>query len=191
MSDYVTELGAVRNHEPWRDRVAEEETLEQRLERLDREQREKDELEEQRKLYGINAPGSESIRNADDVMAALEANVDVSKKEMEREELIDDLRARNARIEQNASKIMALAEKAISAKEDEKKREDDEADAEEARKVFSRTANGTTIKKAVAPPPLPPKEPAVPVLGQGVVKKTLVKSKTNSLGVIVKKKSLV
>lgn len=188
ISDYVTELGAVRNHEPWRDKVAEEESLEERLERLDKEQREKDELEEQRKIYGIaGVPSSESAKNADDVMAALEANVDTAKKEMEREEMIDELRARNARIEQNADKIVARAERAITAQEDEAKRRQDEADADEARKIFSRTADGTVVKRAVAPPPPPPKKPAVPILGLGI-KKQSSQPKTNSLGVIVKKK---
>src|SRR6478609_9446824 len=36
--DYVVVSGAVRNNEPWRNRAAEEESVEQRLDRLEREE---------------------------------------------------------------------------------------------------------------------------------------------------------
>ncbi|QGI78931.1 hypothetical protein CEK25_005660 [Fusarium fujikuroi] len=78
--DYVVVSGAVRNNEPWRNRAAEEESVEQRLDRLEREEAE--------------AAGEEEL----DKMEELEAKNQDAQREMAAADALDEIRHRNARI---------------------------------------------------------------------------------------------
>ena len=82
--DYTIISGALRNMEPWRNRDAEDETDEQRLDRLEREEAEADE-------EGQGRP---------DTMADLEARHSDARREMEMADALDAIRQKNARIHQ-------------------------------------------------------------------------------------------
>ncbi|KAI9898234.1 hypothetical protein N3K66_006594 [Trichothecium roseum] len=99
-NDYAMVKGALRNTEPWRNREAEEETVEERLDRLEREEAE--------------AAGEEER----DAMADLEAkNVD-ARREMAAADALDEIRHRNARINRNEKDGMDYAD-AIVRPQDE------------------------------------------------------------------------
>ena len=119
-SDYAMMKGAVRNMEPWRNRDAEEETVEQRLDRLEKEEAE--------------AEGEEE-KNA---MADLEAkNVD-AQREMAAADALDEIRYRNARIHQSEKEGTDYADTVIRM-EDEERRLQDLEDETAARKAFATT----------------------------------------------------
>ncbi|KAK2936271.1 hypothetical protein FoTM2_004215 [Fusarium oxysporum f. sp. vasinfectum] len=95
--DYVVVSGAVRNNEPWRNRAAEEESVEQRLDRLEREEAE--------------AAGEEEL----DKMEELEAKNQDAQREMAAADALDEIRHRNARInrsEKEAAKAAFAAARA-------------------------------------------------------------------------------
>ncbi|KAL4886016.1 CWC16 protein [Aspergillus karnatakaensis] len=132
--DYRAEKGAKRNFEPWRDREKAEgtadETEQEVLDRLEREEgEEKEQLER-------------------DKMAELEEKMMDSKREMAIADALDEIRTRNARIERNE----ALGEEAALANVQEEvdeaalraQREDEEA----ARKAFM-TESGEKVKRLV------------------------------------------
>ncbi|RYP80209.1 hypothetical protein DL769_002567 [Monosporascus sp. CRB-8-3] len=108
--DYVCEKGAKRNTEPWR--AGPEETDEERLDRLEREE-------------------EEESKNA---MAELEAKTVDAKREMAVADALDEIRTRNAAREAAAQDPSsgAPADLAISTAREEQ----DRIDAEEARKAF-------------------------------------------------------
>ncbi|RYO79222.1 hypothetical protein DL762_008270 [Monosporascus cannonballus] len=109
--DYVCEKGAKRNTEPWR--AGPEETDEERLDRLEREE-------------------EEESKNA---MAELEAKTVDAKREMAVADALDEIRTRNAAREAAAAQDPssgASADPAISIAQEEQ----DRIDAEEARKAF-------------------------------------------------------
>lgn len=117
-ADYAMVSGAVRNMEPWRNRQAEEETVEERLDRLEREEAE--------------AAGEEEK----DAMADLEAkNVD-ARREMAAADALDEIRQRNARIHRSEKEGMDYAD-AILRPEDEEHRRQDNEDKEAARQAFA------------------------------------------------------
>lgn len=108
--DYECERGAKRNFEPWREAKLNEETEEQRLDRLEREEAERDAMKE------------------------LETKVLDAKQEMAIADALDEIRSRNARIAR-AEKDGIQAEVPVEDVDEVRKRMDEE-DAEAARRAF-------------------------------------------------------
>ncbi|KAK4157620.1 hypothetical protein C8A00DRAFT_40046 [Chaetomidium leptoderma] len=126
--DYIMERGAKRNTDPWkRGLVAEvggdDETDEQRLDRLEREMAE--------------AEGEEE-RNA---MAELEGKMEDAKREMAVADALDEIRSRNARLEQahreGGGELLDGVVAGVVRPEEEVRRRQDEEDAEAARRAFA------------------------------------------------------
>lgn len=115
--DYTAEKGAKRNFEPWREAKLAEETEEERLDRLEKEEAEHD------------------------AMAELESKTLDAKTEMAIADKLDEIRTRNARMER-AGKMDNVIERTQDQKDEEAARQDAE-DAEAARIAFS---NGTGDK---------------------------------------------
>ena len=111
--------GAVRNMEPWRNRQAEEETTEEHLDRLEREEAE--------------AAGEERDKN---VMAELEAKNEDARREMAAADALDEIRQRNARIHRSEKEGTDYAD-AIVRPEDEERMRQEEEDAAAARRAFA------------------------------------------------------
>lgn len=111
--DYACERGAKRNIEPWRQNVDEEETEEERLDRLEREGKEEEE------------------RNA---MVELEAKTVDAKREMAVADALDEIRTRNARIARGERDGV---EYNVVRSEDEERERQDREDEEAARKAFA------------------------------------------------------
>ncbi|KAF1954048.1 mRNA splicing protein-like protein Yju2 [Byssothecium circinans] len=109
--DYECERGAKRNFEPWREAKLAEETEEERLDRLEREEAERDAMKE------------------------LETKVHDAKQEMAISDALDEIRSRNARIEQ-AEKEGKGTDIPVKDIDGVRKREEEE-DAEAARKAFA------------------------------------------------------
>ncbi|PHH81208.1 hypothetical protein CDD80_43 [Ophiocordyceps camponoti-rufipedis] len=116
--DYAMVKGAVRNMEPWRNREAENETMEQRLDRLEKEEAE--------------AAGEEE-KNA---MADLEAKNDDARREMAVADALDEIRLRNARINQSEKDDVNFADSIVRAEDEERARQERE-DEEAARRAFA------------------------------------------------------
>ncbi|KAK4173457.1 CWC16 protein [Triangularia setosa] len=125
--DYLVEQGAKRNTDPWKRGLVEgdgeggeDETDEQRLDRLERDMAE--------------AAGEEE-KNA---MAELEAKTEDAKREMAVADALDEIRSRNARLEKAKSEGVDLLEgvvNKITDEETERQRQEEE-DAEAARRAF-------------------------------------------------------
>lgn len=119
--DYTCERGAKRNFEPWRnaDGVAENETDEERLDRLEREE-------------------AEELENAErNAMEELEAKMMDSKREMQIADALDEIRTRNARIERGEKGVKEedALDKVRYTLEEQKARQEQE-DEEAAKKAF-------------------------------------------------------
>jgi hypothetical protein len=178
--DYVCERGAKRNFEPWRDPKADayNETEEQTLDRIEREENE------------------ESERLEKDKMVELEEKMMDSKREMAVADALDEIRTRNARIERNEARGDEAAIANVRDVADEERVKAEREDEEAARRAFM-TDSGEKVKRLVEdeladgngggtpkaqddmPPPPPsfakakkPKKPAVNSLG--IKKKSLV-----------------
>ena len=108
--DYACERGAKRNTEPWRQAV--EETDEERLDRLEREQEEEE-------------------KNA---MVELEAKTVDAKREMAVADALDEIRTRNARLERADRDGVEVS---IVRPEDQQRLREEEEDEEAARKAFA------------------------------------------------------
>jgi len=111
--DYECERGAKRNFEPWREAKLAEETEEERLDRLEKEEAERDAMKE------------------------LETKVIDAKTEMAIADALDEIRSRNARIakaEQDGS-TTSVAPPPEDA--DARRLKQEEEDAEVARKAFA------------------------------------------------------
>ncbi|KAM4056030.1 pre-mRNA-splicing factor cwf16 [Hirsutella rhossiliensis] len=117
-NDYAMVKGAVRNMEPWRNRDTKEETMEQRLDRLEREEAE--------------AAGEEE-KNA---MADLEAKNADARREMAVADALDEIRYRNARINRSEKEGVDYADLVVRAEDEELARQDRE-DEEAARRAFA------------------------------------------------------
>lgn len=120
-NDYAMVSGAVRNMEPWRDRGAEDESLEERLDRLEREEAE--------------AAGEED-KNA---MEELEAKNADARREMAAADALDEIRQRNARVHRSEKNGVDFADAIVRDEDEERRRQDDE-DAEAARLAFARAS---------------------------------------------------
>lgn len=103
--DYTCERGAKRSTEPWRRGVDEEETDEQRLDRLEAEEEERNAMEE------------------------LEAKTVDAKREMAVADALDEIRTRNARLERAQGDGMLGPEAVVKPELDEQRRRDEEEDA--------------------------------------------------------------
>ena len=111
--DYECERGAKRNFEPWREAKLAEETEEERLDRIEREDAERDAMKE------------------------LETKVLDAKTEMAIADALDEIRSRNARIEKadRDGVPTVLAPPADDA--DARRQQQDADDAEAARRAFA------------------------------------------------------
>lgn len=110
-TDYQAERGAKRNFEPWREAKLAEETEEERLDRLEREEAERDAMKE------------------------LETKVADAKQEMAIADALDEIRSRNARIEKADKDGVVVGPSAPDLVGEKRKREEEE-DAEAARRAF-------------------------------------------------------
>ncbi|KAF1731004.1 Pre-mRNA-splicing factor cwf16 [Beauveria bassiana] len=119
-NDYAMVSGAMRNMEPWRDRGAADESLEDRLDRLEREEAE---------AAGEEAEG----RSA---MEELEAKNADARREMAAADALDEIRQRNARIHRSEKEGVDFADAVVRGEDEERRRQDAE-DAEAARRAFA------------------------------------------------------
>jgi hypothetical protein len=114
--DYECERGAKRNFEPWREAKLAEESEEERLDRIEKEEAERDAMKE------------------------LESKVLDAKTEMAIADALDEIRSRNARIEKadrdGVPAVLAPPPDADAAAARRKQQEDE--DAEAARRAFAR-----------------------------------------------------
>lgn len=131
--DYVCERGAKRNFEPWREasKAEQNESVEETLDRLEKEENEDMEQEER------------------DKMMELEGKMQDSKREMAVADALDEIRMRNARIEREErgdGEELAL----MRAKEeaDQAKLQAEKDDEEAARRAFM-TSGGEKVKRIV------------------------------------------
>ncbi|KAF2125303.1 DUF572-domain-containing protein [Dothidotthia symphoricarpi CBS 119687] len=109
--DYECERGAKRNFEPWREAKLNEETEEERLDRLEKEEAERDAMKE------------------------LETKVLDAKTEMAIADALDEIRSRNARnekAERDGTRTDVQPDPA-----DDRRRRQEEEDAEAARRAFA------------------------------------------------------
>lgn len=109
--DYECERGAKRNFEPWREAKLAEETEEERLDRLEKEEAERDAMKE------------------------LETKVLDAKTEMAIADALDEIRSRNARIEKADRDGVETTIEPDPA--DDRRRRQEEEDAEAARQAFA------------------------------------------------------
>ncbi|KAL2821856.1 CWC16 protein [Aspergillus cavernicola] len=130
--DYRAEKGAKRNFEPWRDNKADncQETEQEVLDRLQREEGEEQEQVER------------------DKMADLEEKMLDSKREMAIADALDEIRTRNARIERNETVGDDVVLDAARDQVDEAALKAQEEDEEAARKAFM-TETGEKVKRLV------------------------------------------
>ncbi|KAG8159507.1 hypothetical protein KVR01_010144 [Diaporthe batatas] len=110
--DYTCERGAKRNTEPWRKVEDEDETDEQRLDRLEKEDEERNAMEE------------------------LEAKTIDAKRDMAVADALDEIRTRNARMER-ANHDGMLGDANLARPDDEARRLEDEEDEEAYRKAIA------------------------------------------------------
>lgn len=125
--DYECERGAKRNFEPWREAKLAEETEEERLDRLEREEAEYDPMKE------------------------LESKVLDAKQEMAIADALDEIRSRNARIEKADKDITDVPE----APQDIEYQRQDEEDTAAARKAFEAPISEDTVEEIVSEPVIP------------------------------------
>lgn len=119
--DYTAERGAKRNFEPWRESKLAEETEEERLDRLEREEAERDAMKE------------------------LETKTLDAKTEMQIADALDEIRTRNARNERTGKEG---AEVTVADRIDEDREAQERADEEAARLAFL-GATGEKVKRVV------------------------------------------
>ncbi|KAM0435137.1 hypothetical protein ACHAPT_003227 [Fusarium lateritium] len=116
--DYAMVSGAVRNNEPWRNRPAEDESVEERLDRLEREEAE--------------AAGEEEKNG----MADLEAKNADARREMAAADALDEIRQRNARINRSEKEGVDFADSIVRTEDEERERQEREDD-EAAKRAFA------------------------------------------------------
>ena len=129
-NDYAMVRGAMRNMEPWRNRPAVEESMDERLDRLEREEAE--------------AAGEEE-KNA---MADLEAKNADARREMAAADMLDEIRQRNARIHRSEKEGTDYADVIVRSEDEERARQEQE-DEEAAKRAFAEArAPGITAQPA-------------------------------------------
>jgi hypothetical protein len=160
--DYECERGAKRNFEPWREAKLAEETEEERLDRLEKEEAEKD------------------------AMKDLEAKVVDAKTEMAIADALDEIRSRNARIEK-ADKEGVRTD--IPDTVDDKRQREEEEDAEAARRAFENRIMPDLGEEVIEDEEMPEDGPAdapVPVFA-----KKQIKAKKDASAALGLKKKIV
>lgn len=110
--DYTCERGAKRNTEPWRKVEDEDETDEQRLDRLEKEDEERNAMEE------------------------LEAKTIDAKRDMAVADALDEIRTRNARMERANHDVM-LGDANLARPDDDVRRREEEEDEEAYKKAIA------------------------------------------------------
>lgn len=121
--DYECEKGATRNFEPWREAKDQEETEEERLNRLEEEENES-------------------------AMAKLETKTLDSKRDMMIADALDEIRTRNARMERKDH--AEVLETLLEIKDEEAiRREEEEREIEEAAKKAFSTEDGEWVRRVV------------------------------------------
>ncbi|KAL7925283.1 DUF572 domain-containing protein [Trichoderma austrokoningii] len=111
-TDYAMVKGAMRSFEPWRNRELAEESVEERLDRLEREEAEAAGEEEKNAMEDLEA------KNAD------------ARREMAAADALDEIRQRNARIHRSEKEGTDFADTIVRSEDEERERierEDDEA----------------------------------------------------------------
>ncbi|KAK3945173.1 CWC16 protein [Diplogelasinospora grovesii] len=132
--DYAVERGAKRNTDPWKRGAGdrdEEETDEQRLDRLEREMAE--------------AAGDDSYSKLErNAMEELEAKTADAKREMAVADALDEIRSRNARIARKVAEedgdiegVLANIERGGVSKEEQERLRQEREDEEAARRAFA------------------------------------------------------
>ncbi|GKT58710.1 cell cycle control protein cwf16 [Colletotrichum tofieldiae] len=118
IADYAVVKGALRNMEPWRNKEGEKESVDERLDRLEREDAE--------------AAGEEE-KNA---MADLEAKNEDARREMAAADALDEIRQRNARIQRSEKDGVDFSEYVVRPEDEERARLERE-DEEAAKRAFA------------------------------------------------------
>jgi rubredoxin len=171
-ADYVTESGAERNLEPWRDREKEEETVEDRLIRLEEEERQAKEDEEN---------GGKKRREQEDAFKELEAKVDQAKREMEIQDELEDLRMRNARHDEISKAAAAEGIALPSSSRDSLLRDKfEKEDAELAKSVFANKNRVSVNSKSTS-------ANTASSLTSALIPTKVTKRKPNKLGIVRKR----
>ncbi|KAB8360786.1 hypothetical protein FH972_024520 [Carpinus fangiana] len=122
-NDYASERGARRNFEPWREAKLAEETEEERLDRLEREDAERDKMQE------------------------LEAKTVDAKTEMAIADKLDEIRTRNARLERGGESGAAEAAVQRRLEERDEARERAEREDEDAARRAFMSATGERVRR--------------------------------------------
>jgi uncharacterized protein YnzC (UPF0291/DUF896 family) len=117
--DYAAEKGAKRNFEPWREKNGVEESEEERLDRLEREEEEKN------------------------AMLELETKTLDAKREMAIADALDEIRTRNARIERGEGGVGVAT---VRDEKDEERERAEREDEETARRAFMRARTLESIE---------------------------------------------
>ncbi|PTB62814.1 DUF572-domain-containing protein [Trichoderma citrinoviride] len=152
-TDYAMVKGAMRSFEPWRNKELAEETLEERLDRLEREEAEAAGEEEKNAMEDLEA------KNAD------------ARREMAAADALDEIRQRNARIHRSEKEGTDFADVIIRSGDEERERQERE-DEEAAKRAFAAAAkrlknpnsensgasasSDTSAATSSMPPPPPP-----------------------------------
>lgn len=165
--DYVVVSGAVRNNEPWRNRAAEEESVEQRLDRLEREEAE--------------AAGEEEL----DKMEELEAKNQDAQREMAAADALDEIRHRNARINRSEKEGVDFVDTIVRTEDEERKQQEKE-DEEAAKAAFAAARAQVERPTKVAEPEDIPVESQAPA---PTFKRAVKKKKDHAAALGLKKKS--
>ncbi|KAK4953834.1 Pre-mRNA-splicing factor cwf16 [Elasticomyces elasticus] len=184
--DYECERGAKRNFEVWRERVLGEETDEERLDRLEAEERERDKMVELEKKTDeartemavadalderrmVNARRERTDTGGSAIVGARPAEIDTERERIERE--IED-EAKRAFMSATGERVRRLdLDSAIEV---------DEVEDEDERRVDSTRTSSEDSASAVMPPPLVPsfqrkvKEKKAPSLLMGIKRKGFV-----------------
>ncbi|KAL7949152.1 DUF572 domain-containing protein [Trichoderma barbatum] len=121
-TDYAMVKGAMRSFEPWRNRELAEESVEERLDRLEREEAEAAGEEEKNAMEDLEA------KNAD------------ARREMAAADALDEIRQRNARIHRSEKEGTDCADTIIRAEDGERERQEREDD-EAAKRAFAAAAS--------------------------------------------------
>ncbi|VVT49783.1 uncharacterized protein SAPINGB_P002441 [Magnusiomyces paraingens] len=140
-ADYATELGAVRNYETVDDKaIGPEETLEDRLDRLEKEDaEERARLQRQQDLALSKRPTAEPKPEGADAMDLIESQMEATRREIEQAEELDALYRRSKVLDARAQATELLDGGSGSKKEghdDEDEEDAEERDAELARELF-------------------------------------------------------
>ena len=127
-NDYAAEKGMRRNFEPWRESKLAEETEEERLDRLEREEAERDPMKE------------------------LEEKAMDAQTEMKIADKLDEIRTRNARLERRERDGGPVLEERQKTEAELERERLDVQDAEEAQRAFQ-SATGERIKRLMEDEP--------------------------------------